>query len=101
YVFNRISSQLHQHIADQKSGTVSRAAGLNAQYDYSGAIDQIKLTFYGVRQTHGLHRDADVRARNAAALQESVHDTIDRHGGNRHRRSTPQARRVDSQDTSI
>src|SRR5215510_11323395 len=101
YVRDRSGAQRHQHIADQKSGLVRRAAGLNAQYNYSATIDQIKLTFYGVRQPHGLHPDADVRARDAAALQESVHDTVDRHGGNRQRRATPQTRRVDSQDTSV
>src|SRR5215470_11165394 len=36
-----------------------------------------------------------------AAPQESVHDTIDRHGGNRQSRASPQTRRVDSQDASI
>src|SRR5262245_19999879 len=101
YVHDRSGAQRHQHVADQKSGLVRRAAGLNAQYNYSAVIDQIKLTFYGVRQTHGLHPDADVRSRDAAALQESVHDTIHRHGGNRQRRATPQTRRVDSQDTSV
>src|SRR5215813_14160480 len=101
YVRDRGETQPHQHVADQKSGLVSRAAGLDAQYNYSAIIDQIKLTFYGVRQTHGLHPDADVWSRDAAALQERVHDTIDRHGGNRQRRATPQTRRVDSQDTSI
>src|SRR5262245_52212560 len=101
YVHDRSVAQRHQHIADQKSGLVRRAAWLDAQYDYSAVIDQIKLTFYGVRQTHGLHPDAYVRTRDAASLKESVHDTIDRHGGNRQRRATPQTRRVDSQNTSV
>src|SRR5262249_12699931 len=98
YVRDRSSAQRHQHVADEKSCPVRRAAWLNAQYNYSAIIDQIELTFHCVRQTHGLHPDADVRARDAPALQESVHDTIDRHGGNRQRRATPQTRRVDTQD---
>src|SRR5262249_50437933 len=100
YVRDRGETQPHQHVADQKSGLVRRAAGLDAQYNYSAIIDQIKLTFYGVRQTHGLHPDADVRSRDAAALQESVHDTIDRHGGKRQRRAPPPTTPVYSHGTS-
>src|SRR5215813_1538245 len=41
YVRDRSGAKRHQHVADQKTGIVRRAAGLNAQYNYSGAIDQI------------------------------------------------------------
>src|SRR5262245_1133550 len=47
-VRDRSGAERHQDVTDQKSGLVRRAAGLNAQYNHSAVIDQIKLTFYGV-----------------------------------------------------
>src|SRR5580765_5695856 len=96
-----MGAERDDHVADREARRGGRAARLHLDDDHRGLLIEREALAQLFRQTHGLGAHAQVRARNSAAAQQLVDDTIHRRRGNGEMPVPRGARGVDADDAAL
>src|SRR5580700_2169955 len=96
-----LAGQRNEDVADHQSRLVCRASGFDFENDYAGFFLGFERIAKRLGQAYRLEADAKIAARDAALLQQRIHDAVDVNGWNDHRAKAREAWRHDSEDVSL